>query len=147
VDAHARLARHKATWRSMASPSGEPQRRVRRDTCVCGPPAAALRVRGDGGPMSGPSLSMYTLRGPNAYRDCTGREHCLWCLPICAVWAACVVRQSRLGRSSETVFPEGWLTLFARNELLERQPTATYGCALAAQLSRTHIYAWLNPTV
>jgi hypothetical protein len=27
--------------------------------------------------MSGPSLSMYTRRGPYAYRDCTGREHCL----------------------------------------------------------------------
>ena len=76
VDAHARSARHKATWRDMASPRGEPQRRVRRDTCVCGPLRRPC-VRGDGGPMSGPSLSMYTLRGPNAYRDYTGREHCL----------------------------------------------------------------------
>ena len=59
--------------------------------------------------MSGPSLSMYTLRGPNAYRDCTGREHCL---STHLRSGRRVVRQSRLGRSVETVFQEGWLTLF-----------------------------------
>ena len=44
--------------------------------------------------MSGPSLSMYTLRGPHAYRDCTGREHCL---STHLRSGRRVVRQSRLG--------------------------------------------------
>jgi hypothetical protein len=52
-----------------------------------------------------------TFYGPNAYRDCTGREHCL---STHLRSGRRVVRQSRLGRSAETVFREGWLTLFAR---------------------------------
>jgi hypothetical protein len=53
-----------------------------------------------------------TFYGPYAYRDCTGREHCL---STHLRSGRRVVRQSRLGRSVATVFQEGWLTLFGIN--------------------------------